>query len=129
MVTHTFKPIYDKSSKILILGTMPSVKSRKEDFYYMHPQNLFWRVLSDILNETFPSSIDDKKRMLLDNRIALWDVLKTCDIQGSSDNTIKNPVPNDLSELLNDSKIDTIFTRKTVILKMMETISMYIPKR
>ena len=113
LVKHEFKPIYDKKSKILILGTMPSVKSRKENFYYMHPQNLFWKVLSKIFNTSFPMTIDDKIKMLLNNRIALWDVLKSCVISGSSDSTIKDPVPNDFSGILSNSKIDSIFTNGT----------------
>ena len=112
-VTHTFEPIYDKNSTILILGTMPSDKSREANFYYMNPQNLFWKVLSKLLSEPFPETIEKKKAFLLKNRIAIWDVLKSCDIEASSDSSIKNPEPNDFSQIFNIAKISAVFTNGT----------------
>ena len=85
MVVHEIAPIFDKNSKVLILGTMPSPKSRQAAFYYMHPQNRFWRVLGAILEEDFSVSNEQKRNILLKRRIALWDVLKSCDIDGASD--------------------------------------------
>ncbi|NJD02877.1 MAG: DNA-deoxyinosine glycosylase [Ruminiclostridium sp.] len=107
---HTFEPVFDDNSRILILGTMPSVKSRAGNFYYMHPQNLFWRVMSNILETQFPETINEKKKILLDNHIALWDILKSCEIEGSSDSTIRKPIPNDFSEILCKTRIKAIFT-------------------
>lgn len=107
-VTHTFDPIYNKHSKVLILGSFPSVKSREGQFYYQHPQNRFWKVMSQNLNELLPISIDDKKELLLKHHIALWDVIESCDIYGSSDSSIKNVIANDIPYLLNKTNIETI---------------------
>ncbi|MBQ9975190.1 MAG: DNA-deoxyinosine glycosylase [Clostridia bacterium] len=110
MIKHPIPPLYDKSSKILILGSFPSQKSREAMFFYGHPQNRFWRVLSSILETPLPQSIEEKKSMLLDNGIALWDSIASCDIIGSSDSSIKNVVPNDLTPILEESNIKAIFT-------------------
>ncbi|MGL4338223.1 MAG: DNA-deoxyinosine glycosylase [Turicibacter sp.] len=110
VINHTLEPIYDKDCTVLILGTMPSPKSRENGFYYGNPQNKFWRVMSDIFKEKLPVSNDEKKEFLLRHHIALWDVLKSCEINGADDNSIKDPVPNDLSLILNQSNIKTIFT-------------------
>ena len=104
-ITHTFEPVYDKKSKILILGTFPSVKSRASDFYYQHPQNRFWKVISALVGWSTPDTIEDQKTLLLENQIAVWDVIYSCDIIGSSDSSIKNVVPNDMGLLLNLSLI------------------------
>lgn len=109
-VIHTFPPVYDKHSKILILGTFPSVKSREGDFYYHHPQNRFWKLLSRLFKEELPQSIPEKKQMLLTHQTALWDVVKSCDIVGSSDASIRNILPNDLSVILERCRIEQIFT-------------------
>ncbi|RDU22538.1 DNA-deoxyinosine glycosylase [Anaerosacchariphilus polymeriproducens] len=106
---HTFEPIYNQESKILILGTFPSVKSREGNFYYHHPRNRFWRVLSSIIGVKQPETIEDKKNMLLQNCIAIWDVIYSCDIKASSDSSIQNVVPNDIANLLNNSNIETIY--------------------
>lgn len=106
---HNIAPIYNSSSKILILGSFPSVKSRENNFFYHHPQNRFWKVLSSITNEDVPKSIDEKKEFLLRNHIALWDVISSCEIEGSSDSSIKNVIPNDLTSILNNCDIDIIF--------------------
>lgn len=112
-VKHTFEPIYDKNSKILILGSLPSVKSREQGFYYGHPQNRFWKVLAKLLEWEEPVNVEDKKKMLLENRIAIWDVLESCDIQGSSDSSIKNPVAADIPGLLNKTKIEKVYVNGT----------------
>ena len=93
-VTHPIPPLFDASSRILILGSFPSVKSREGLFFYHHPQNRFWKVLAGVLEEPVPGSIEEKKIFLLKHRIALWDVIASCTIEGSSDSTIKNVVPN-----------------------------------
>lgn len=110
MIKHPIPPLYDKDSKILILGSFPSQKSREAMFFYGHPQNRFWRVLSSVLETPLPQSVEEKKRMLLDNGIALWDSIASCDIIGSSDSSIKNVVPNDLTRILEYSNIKAIFT-------------------
>lgn len=113
-VNHEFEPFYNKDSKILILGTIPSPKSREIGFYYMHPQNRFWKVLSDVLNEKFPETLEEKKKMLNRHNIALWDVLESCQIEGASDSSIKNAKANDINKLINASNIKQIFvTGKT----------------
>lgn len=108
-VTHTFEPVYDENSKILILGTFPSVKSRENAFYYGHPQNRFWKVLAAITEENAPLSIEEKKTMLLKHGIAIWDVISACDIEGSSDSSIKNVTANDIAGLLSNSHIERIY--------------------
>ena len=109
MEYHNIKPVYDKNSKILILGSFPSVKSREAQFFYGHPQNRFWKVISSITDTKLPGTIEDKRKMLINNNIAVWDVIASCDIEGSSDSSIKNVVVNDLSEILKETNIKTIF--------------------
>ena len=94
---HEFPPVYDENSEILILGSFPSVKSREMQFFYGHPQNRFWKVMAQVLDEKVPQTISEKKEMLLRHHIALWDVIASCDIAGSSDSSIRNVVPNDLA--------------------------------
>ena len=106
---HTIAPVFDKNSRILILGSFPSVKSREAKFFYGHPQNRFWKTLAAVMNSECPQTIDDKKRFLLDNRIAIWDVIKSCDIDGSADSSIKNVVPNDFTEILSTADIRQIY--------------------
>ena len=89
-VTHPIAPVYDKQSKILILGSFPSVKSRETAFFYGHPQNRFWRVVSGVLGVPCPKMVEEKRSMLLANRIALWDVIASCCIEGSSDSSIRD---------------------------------------
>ena len=112
-ITHTFEPVYDQNSKILILGSFPSVKSRENNFYYGHPQNRFWKVLAHLLEKEVPVSIDEKKALLLENQIAVWDVIASCSIIGSSDTSIKDVVVNDFTEILKNSQIDKIFVNGT----------------
>lgn len=109
-VKHTINPIYNEKSNILILGTFPSVKSRENKFFYSHPQNRFWKIIAYITNTSpVPSTIDEKKNMLLNNKIALFDVIKSCDITGSSDTSIKNVEPWDLSIILDSCNIKKIY--------------------
>lgn len=108
-ISHTFEPIYNQDSKILILGSFPSVKSRENNFYYGHPQNRFWKVIAKITNQKEPITIEEKKNLLLDNHIAIWDVIASCTIQGSSDSSIKDVVVNDFTDILRDSSIHTIY--------------------
>lgn len=108
-VKHEIPPIYDKNSKILVLGSFPSVKSRESQFFYHHPQNRFWKVLSSVVGVDTPTSIEEKKKFLLDNNIALWDVIASCDIEGSSDSSIKNVVTNDLDKIIENCNIKQIF--------------------
>lgn len=107
---HTIGSLFDEKSKVLILGSFPSVKSREQGFFYGHPQNRFWKVLSAILCELLPKTIDEKRIMLIKNNIALWDVIASCDILGSSDSSIKNVIPNDISKILDTADIKAIFT-------------------
>jgi len=109
-ITHPFEPVYNAQSKILILGTMASPKSREYGFFYGHPQNNFWRVLAEVMNARLPDSIDAKKKFLLENKIAVWDVLHSCEISGADDGSIKNPVVNDFTEIFAKSKIKAVFT-------------------
>jgi len=108
-ISHPFGPIADHNSRILILGTFPSVKSRENQFYYGHPQNRFWQVIASILNLPMPQTVEEKTDMLLKNGIALWDVLLSCDISGSADSSIKNAVPNDIASLVRSFPIERIF--------------------
>lgn len=119
-IEHTFEPIYDEGSRILILGSLPSVKSRENNFYYGHPQNRFWRVLWEIFegenaacgNKAYPADsffIEEKKAFLHAHHIALWDVIARCDIAGSSDSSIKNVVPNDIGVILKCAPIENIY--------------------
>lgn len=109
-VNHTLKPVYDVNSKVLILGTMPSVKSREVGFYYGHPSNRFWKILAKVYQEEIGNSINDKIEFLNKHHIALFDVLQSCTIDKSSDSSITNPIPNKLNPILNNSQIKTIYT-------------------
>ena len=92
---HTFDPVFDAESKILILGSFPSVKSRENNFFYGHPQNRFWKVMANVLEREVPATIEEKREMLLKNHVAVWDVIASCSIVGSSDTSIKDVVVND----------------------------------
>ena len=109
-IIHSIEPVFDTESRVLLLGTMPSPKSREVQFYYGHPQNRFWRVLAAVLGEELPQSVPEKKAMLLRHRIALWDVLAECEITGASDSSIRNPVANDLSVILDHAPVQAVFT-------------------
>ncbi len=109
MPHHPIEPVYDHSSRLLVLGSFPSVKSREQGFFYGHPQNRFWKVTSAVFACDEPKTIEEKRSFLLANGIALWDVIASCDIEGSSDSSIKNVVPNDLSRILSYAQITQIF--------------------
>jgi hypoxanthine-DNA glycosylase len=109
MTVHPIPPVFDENSRILLLGSFPSVKSRETAFFYGHKQNRFWKVISAVFDSSEPQTIPEKKAFLIKNGIALWDVIASCDIEGSADNTIKNVTPNDLSLILNNAKIERIF--------------------
>lgn len=108
-VQHPFPPLFDENSRILILGSFPSVKSREQKFFYGHPQNRFWTVTSQVFGCETPKTIEEKKQFLHSQHIALWDVIASCEIEGSSDSSIKNVVANDLEPILCASKIGRIF--------------------
>ena len=108
-ITHEFDPVFNTSSEILILGSFPSVKSREQQFYYGYERNRFWAILSSLFYEPLPSSIAEKKVLLLKHHIALWDVIWQCDIEGSSDSSISNVVPNNLSVILDAAPIKQIY--------------------
>ncbi len=105
-LVHPLAPVYDRSSRILILGSFPSVQSRRMNFYYAHPQNRFWKVLSVLFNE----DISDRKQFCLDHHIALWDVIESCTITGSSDASIRDVKVNDIGRLLETTAVRTVFT-------------------
>lgn len=108
-LSHPFAPVWDGRSRALVLGTFPSVLSRQNEFYYGHPQNRFWRVLAAVLGAPAPGSVEEKRALLLTNHIALWDVLAACDIRGSADASIANPVPNDIGLILRGAPIMCVF--------------------
>ena len=109
MIVHPIAPVFDETSGILILGSFPSVKSREADFFYGHPQNRFWKVIAAVFEEDVPQTVPEKKAFLLRNHIAVWDVIHSCDIEGSSDSSIRNVVPNDLGLILDKADIRTIY--------------------
>ena len=109
MISHPIPPVFDGHSRILILGSFPSVKSRETAFFYGHPQNRFWKVISTILGESLPTTVDEKRELLLKHRVALWDVLASCDIDGSADSSIRNAAPNDISAILSTADVRAIF--------------------
>ena len=109
LIEHSIDPIFDARSRLLMLGTMPSPKSREQGFFYGHPQNRFWKVIAAVFSAPVPKSIPEKRAFLLEHRIALWDVLASCEIAGASDASIRNPKPNDLRSILDRAPIERIF--------------------
>ncbi len=108
-IEHNFEPVFNAQSQILILGSLPSVKSRENNFYYGHPQNRFWKLIATLCQAGVPQTIEEKKKLLYDHKIAIWDVIAKCDIIGSSDSTIKNVVPNDMQIILDHAPIKRIY--------------------
>ncbi len=108
-IVHPIPPLYDAQSRILILGSFPSVKSREAMFFYGHPQNRFWRLLALLFDEDIPRTISDKRALALGHHVALWDTIRSCVITGSSDSSIRDVVPNDLSVILQNSRVEVIF--------------------
>ena len=109
-IIHPIPPVYDENSRVLILGSFPSVRSREARFFYGHGQNRFWRVVASVFGERVPESTEEKKALLLNNGIAVWDVIRSCEISGSADSSIKNAVPNDIGRIIKESRIKKIFT-------------------
>ncbi len=109
MIEHPIPPLYDGNSRILILGSFPSVKSRESQFFYGHPQNRFWKVISALFEEPVPTTVDEKRSLLLRNHIAVWDVIHSCDIEGSADSTIRNVTPNNLRLILDNAPVKAIY--------------------
>ncbi|MDR0407823.1 MAG: DNA-deoxyinosine glycosylase [Campylobacteraceae bacterium] len=111
ILTHPFECIFDKHSKVLILGSFPSPKSRQNGFYYGHSANIFWKILPLIIGKNEQLSDEkSKKTFLLRNHIAVWDVLHSCEIKGADDSTIRNPIPNDFSDIFERAQIKAVFT-------------------
>ena len=119
-IKHPFEPICNENSRILILGSFPSVKSREQSFYYGHPQNRFWRMLSGVFGEQTPVSIEEKKEFLLSHGIALFDVIRSCEIVGSSDSSIRNATPNDIRSIVEGTSIEKIITNGKLAHKLYE---------
>lgn len=109
-IVHPFEPIFNENAKVLILGSIPSPKSREQGFYYGHPQNRFWKVLSKIFKEKLPMTNEEKKEFILNHHLALWDVVKRCEIKGASDSSIQNVEVNDIKTLIKQTKIKYIIT-------------------
>ena len=126
---HTFAPVYDSHSTILILGSFPSVKSREAEFFYQHPRNRFWKVIAEIVKCNSYNTINEQKSMLINNRIALWDVIESCEITGSSDSSIKNVVPANLSIILENANIEKIYANGDKAFKLYMKHTYKITKR
>ena len=120
MIIHPIPPVYDKDSRVLILGSFPSFKSRETGFFYGHPQNRFWKVLASVFQEETPVNIDEKKEFLLRNHVAVWDVIRSCDIEGSSDASIRNVIPNDLQTILSSAEIKAVYVNGKTAFKYYE---------
>ena len=116
-VTHNFPPLFAPDSRALILGSIPSPKSREQAFFYGHPQNRFWPVLAAVFGEPAPQTIEDKRSLALRHRIAMWDTLAACDIRGASDTSIRNPVANDLPWLIAQTQVRAVFCTGTTSYK------------
>lgn len=119
-LVHPFPPLFDGRSKTLILGSFPSVKSREALFFYGHPQNRFWKVLAAVFDEKTPVSIEEKKALVLNHEIALWDTVRSCTITGSSDSSVRDVVPNDLSIIIDNSRVDRVFCNGALSFKLYE---------
>lgn len=117
-IKQPFEPVFNSQSEILILGSLPSVKSREQGFYYGHPQNRFWKVIAGVYGIAVPKSIDEKKQMLYECRIAVWDVIESCRIKGSSDSSIKDVTAADFTEILGCSSIKKIFANGKTAAKL-----------
>lgn len=117
---HKFEPIFDSRCRILILGTFPSVKSREENFYYGHPRNRFWRIISDLTRSPLPVTREEKTDLLLKNHIALWDVIESCEIKGSSDSSIRNVVPARLERILSAAPVKKIYANGTTAKRLFD---------
>ena len=108
-IVHPIPPLFNENSEALILGSFPSVKSREAMFFYGHPLIRFWKVIAKLFDEEVPQTVEEKKKLILSHNLALWDVIHSCTVTGSSDSSIKNVVPNDISEIIKNSKVKKIF--------------------
>lgn len=126
---HELPPVYDENSEILILGSFPSVKSREQGFFYGHPLNRFWKVLAQVFSCETPQSTEEKKLFLLEHHIAVWDVIASCDIVGSSDSSITNVKVNDFTSILSESKIKSIFVNGATAKKLYDRYAIPQTKR
>jgi hypoxanthine-DNA glycosylase len=115
---HPFEPVYNKNSRVLILGSFPSVRSRKDGFFYGHPQNRFWRVLASVYKTDVPQTVEEKKQFLFDHGIALWDVIASCEVENSADGSIRGAKPNDFSDIFKTAKIKAVFTNGKLAYKL-----------
>ena len=120
-IIHPIPPTWNSDSRILILGSFPSVKSREMAYFYGHPQNRFWRVLAALYQQPFPNSVEERRAFLLENRIAAWDVIASCTISGSSDSCIRNVEINDLHPILEGADIRQIFVNGKKAYQLYET--------
>lgn len=118
LIVHTIEPVYDRQSKVLLLGSFPSPLSRRSGFYYGNPQNRFWQVLAAVFAVPVPVTNGEKRALLLSRGVALWDVLASCEIDGASDTSIRNPVPNDLSLIFAAAEIRAVFTTGSAALRL-----------
>lgn len=128
-VHHPFPPLFDESSRILILGSFPSVKSREQMFFYGHPQNRFWKMLATVFSCEVPRTIPEKRELILTHHLALWDVIASCEIHGSSDSSIRNVKVNDFSEIFAACRIETILVNGSTAYRYYEKYAMPITKR
>ena len=117
-IIHPFEALYNENSKVLILGSFPSVKSREVSFFYGHPRNRFWKVIPALFGEEEPVTIEKKKELILRRNLALWDSIYSCEITGSSDSSVKNVVPNDISKIIGNSKVSKVFCNGALSHKM-----------
>lgn len=117
-IVHPIPPLFDENSEKLILGSFPSIKSREAMFFYGHPQNRFWKLTAKIFDEETPNSVEGKTKLILTHRLALWDSIHSCVITGSSDSSVKDVVANDLSVILNNSRVERIFCNGALSHKM-----------
>ena len=108
-IVHPFGPLYNEESEILILGSLPSVKSREANFFYGHPRNRYWPLIAKLFDEPEPKTIREKKALALKHHIAMWDAIYSCDIKGSSDSSIKNVIPTDLLQIVENSRVTRVF--------------------
>lgn len=113
MLCHPIPPVFDADARVLILGSFPSVRSRQEGFFYGHPRNRFWQILGGVFETDAPQNVEEKIRFLHHHRIALWDVIASCEITGSADSTIRDVIPTDLSVILSGARIEYVFTNGT----------------
>ena len=117
-IEHPFPPVVNEECRILILGSFPSGKSREDGFYYGHPQNRFWKMLAAICREEIPTDIPEKRTLLLRHHIALWDVIASCEIEGSSDASVRNAVPVDISLITNVAPIERVICNGKLAAKL-----------